>query len=126
MLLAELDVVVIDCQASGASPRYGALLEMGWAVTGPGGYLAPLEARWIVPPPGTLVSRHVRRLTGWSEDCLSNAVRPEEAWLRVRQDVARAPRLPAPCVAHFARFELSFLADLHQRHGDGPFPLDTV
>ena len=51
-MLAELDVVVVDCQASGATPKHGALLELGWAVTGPRGYAAPVEACWIAPPAG--------------------------------------------------------------------------
>ena len=34
--------------------------------------------------------------------------------------------MPAPCVIHFARFELGFLEDLHRRFGEGPFPLDIV
>jgi DNA polymerase-3 subunit epsilon len=126
-MLAELDVAVIDCQASGASPRYGALLEMGWTVTGVSGGHGPVEACWIAPPEGTRVSRPVRRLTGWSEACLAEAVPAAEAWSRVLRDIGRAQRVPVPCVVHFARFELPFLAELHERHGGGrPFPLDTV
>ena len=33
--LSELDVVVIDCQATGASPEHGELLELGWATLRP-------------------------------------------------------------------------------------------
>jgi DNA polymerase-3 subunit epsilon len=67
----------------------------------------------------------VRELTGWSAACLTNAVPPEEAWARL-VGVAAQQRAPAPCVIHFARFELGFLEDLHRRCGQGPFPLDTV
>jgi DNA polymerase III subunit epsilon len=125
-MLAELDVVVVDCQASGATPKHGSLLEMGWAVTGPGGYRAPIEACWIVPPEGTWVSGPVRELTGWSEDCLPYAVPPQQAWSRMLENVPVAAGRPAPCVIHFARFELTFLQELHQRHGEGCFPLDTI
>lgn len=134
-MLAQLDVVVVDCQASGATPKLGSLLELGWTVSGPNPLPAPVEARWIATPPGTRVSRPVRELTGWSEACLASAVPPEQAWSRLRSDVAAwrrapattaAPPSPAPCVIHFARFELGFLAALHGEHGEGPFPFDTI
>ena len=124
--LGELDVVVVDCQASGATPALGAVLELGWAIAGQGGIEVPIVASWIAPPDGTRVSRPVRQLTGWSEACLAAAVSPEAAWSRLAGALATRGPLPAPCVIHFARFELGFLADLHQRHGQGCFPLDTV
>ena len=81
--LSELDVVVVDCQASGATPAHGAVLELGWAIAGARGVEAPIEASWIAPPVGTRVSRPVRELTGWNEDCLTAAVSPEQAWSRL-------------------------------------------
>jgi DNA polymerase-3 subunit epsilon len=42
------------------------------------------------------------------------------------RDVRAMPGLPAPCVIHFARFELGFLEDLHGRCGEGLFPLDVA
>src|SRR5688572_21062304 len=124
-MLAQLEVVVVDCQASGATPRHGSLLEMGWAVTGAEGYTLPVEACWVAPPPGTRVSRAVRELTGWNESCLAGALTASQAWSRLVAAIA-ARGLPAPCVMHFARFELAFLRELHRQHGEGPFPLDTV
>jgi DNA polymerase-3 subunit epsilon len=125
-MLSELDVVVVDCQASGATPAQGALLELGWAITGPRGYDAPVEACWITPPAGTRVPRAVRELTGWNERCLSDAVPPEQAWSRLLDLVTAKRPVPAPCVIHFARFELGFLEHLHRQHGQGSFPFDTV
>jgi DNA polymerase-3 subunit epsilon len=125
-MLAELEVVVVDCQASGATPRHGSLLEMGWAVTGAQGYTVPVQACWVAPPPGTRVPRAVRELTGWHEGCLAGAVPATQAWSRLLAAVPAWSGLPAPCVMHFARFELTFLQELHQQHAEGPFPLDTV
>jgi DNA polymerase-3 subunit epsilon len=119
--LAELEVLVVDCQASGATPKLGALLELGWALNGAG---AGIEACWVMPPAGTRVSGPVRELTGWNERCLDSAVPPEEAWARLLRSLPAAR--PVPCVIHFARFELGFLQDLHGRCGSGDFPLDTV
>ena len=125
-MLADLDVVVVDCQASGATPVHGSLLEIGWAVSGPRGHETPTAALWIAPPEGTRVSRPVRQLTGWSEACLASALAPQEAWARLLGDITRNRAAPAPCVIHFARFELGFLEDLHRRFGQGCFPLDVV
>jgi hypothetical protein len=125
-MLAELEVVVVDCQASGATPRHGSLLEMGWAITAAQEYTVPVQACWVAPPPGTRVPRAVRELTGWSESCLAGAVTSPQAWSQLLAAVAARRGLPAPCVMHFARFELGFLQELHQQHGEGAFPLDTV
>src|SRR5262245_18540715 len=124
-MLTELDVVVADCQASGATLQYGSVLELGWTVAHPGTTPAPLEAVWVALPPGTRVSRPVRELTGWSEACLDASVPPAEAWGRLCAQV-HGQALPVPCVIHYARFERGFLEDLHRRHGDGAFPLDIV
>jgi DNA polymerase-3 subunit epsilon len=123
-MLAELDVVVLDCQASGATPKHGALLELGWAMSGPrpGGP----QTCWVAPPEGTRVSGPVRALTGWSEECLSAAVSPRQAWSRLSGTLTAAGLVPVPCVIHYARFELPFLRQLHLEHGQGAFPLDTV
>jgi DNA polymerase III subunit epsilon len=121
---------VADCQASGANVRHGDLLEIGWTISRPGAEPAPIEAFWVTPQSGTRISRVVRELTGWSEACLAQAVSPEEAWSRLLGQIRAQPPLarldPAPCVIHFARFERGFLEDLHQRYGQGAFPLDTV
>lgn len=129
MLLRDLPVLVLDCQASGATPAHGDLLEIGWAVTRHDALLTPVRAYWVTPTSGRAVSRAVRRLTGWSERCLDDAVDPEHAWRLLRADVeASAARAghPVPTAIHFARFETPFLRALHERAGDDPFPLDTV
>ncbi len=128
--LSALQVLVIDCQASGATPAHGDLLEMGWAVAdGSGTRLAP-RAHWLRPGSDRPVSRAVKKLTGWDESCLESAIDADEAWARVRGESAdaRDARTGAiPTVIHFARFELPFLHDLHARSGaDAPFPLDVV
>jgi DNA polymerase-3 subunit epsilon len=126
MPLSDLEVVVVDCQASGATPALGAVLELGWGIAAARGVAASIVASWIVPPEGTRVSRPVRQLTGWNEECLATAVSPEEAWSQLWRAVMARGTVPAPCVIHFARFELRFLEELHQRFGQGRFPLDTV
>lgn len=131
--LSDLDVLVIDCQAGGATPAHGDLLEVGWAICGRDG-LRELRQRFVLPRTERRVPAAVRELTGWSEACLA-AAEPEEAvWRALREDIARittdrAPlaSAPAPAVIHYARFELAFLRDLHARLEPGaPFPLDVL
>jgi len=120
VLLSSLEVLSVDCQASGATPAHGDLLELGWAF----GPSAAARAYWIVPGTDRPVSSAVRKLTGWSEDCLADAIEAADAWAMLRAD---APAERVPTVIHFARFELPFLRALHESSGDGgPFPLDTV
>ncbi len=125
-LLEELEVLIVDCQTTGASPAHGSVLELGWCVTSvskPELELAA-EAHWITPPPGERISAQVRQLTGFHEDMLSQALAPEVAWRRL---LALQSGTPTPAAIHFARFELSFLRDWSERLEPGAtFPLDAV
>jgi DNA polymerase III subunit epsilon len=126
--LRDLEVLVVDCQAGGATPAHGDLLELGWALCGQAGIAGEVKSRWIVPRTDRRVPRAIRGLTGWSEACLAEAVPEEQAWAALHEDAlrlaAKSPSARAPAVIHFARFELPFLRDLHARLGAGEFPLD--
>jgi DNA polymerase III subunit epsilon len=128
-LLGELDVLALDCQAGGATPAHGDLLEIGWTVCGAAGPAEAVRSRWIVPRTNRRVPRAVRELTGWSEACLDEAIEEAAAWAEVQKDVLRirASAANVPTVIHFARFELTFLRDLHARLGRGEqFPFDAI
>src|SRR5262245_15444821 len=62
--LADLDVLVVDCQATGAAPR-GHLLEIGWARAGT--TITRADARLIALPEGEHIPPAVMRLTGITE-----------------------------------------------------------
>lgn len=122
--LPDARVVVIDAQASGATPAQGALLELAWAEVTGAGLATQARARWVTPPEGTHVSTHVRRLTGWSEAALASSTPPEEVYRELTREIAPAPRR---ALIHFASFELRFLTALHARVApDAPFPLDVI
>jgi len=128
-LLRELDVLVVDCQASGATPAYGELLELGWAVSAAEQLVSPVHSYWIAARGRRRVPRAIRELTGWSESCEADAIPEQDAFRRLRADMVRLlwPEAAAPTVIHYARFELPFLHDLHERLGGGePFPFDAV
>ncbi|PWT86335.1 MAG: hypothetical protein C5B57_01295 [Blastocatellia bacterium] len=107
--LFELEVLVIDCQATAAGPR-GHLLELGWArveatATHPRACLIKLPNDERIPPV-------VARMTGISEAMVRAGVDADTAWRELATEAARLGQQPAPTLAHFARFEQPFLRSL--------------
>src|SRR5882724_11588404 len=85
--LGDLQVLVLDCQAGGATPAYGDLLELGWEVCGRDGIVGSVREHWIIPRTVRPIGGPVRELTGWSEACLAAALPEHEAWARLAGDV---------------------------------------
>jgi DNA polymerase-3 subunit epsilon len=129
--LQALSLVVLDCQASGATPVPGDLLEIGWQIVRADRDVTAPRAYWVRPATDRPISRPVRRLTGWDDACLEHATAPLDAWRSLREDVGCAGGSPVPTVIHFARFELPFLRDLHSNGAEtagamAEFPFDVV
>lgn len=131
--LRDLEVLVLDCQAGGATPVHGDLLELGWAVCGRSGIMGGVRDHWIVPRTERRVPRPIRELTGWSEACVAEARTERAVWqelldeVRRLSDAASPGSPPVPTVIHYARFELPFLRDLHARLGEvDEFPFDAL
>ncbi len=108
--LEDLQAVFTDCQATGASPRKGHLLELGWWVTGQDA----VHAHFVALPDGEQIPPQVSRITGIRDYHLEHALPALETW---RQFCAALPSQqgPVPVVAHFARYERAFLDDLGAR-----------
>ena len=131
--LRDLDVLLLDCQTTGASPRRGHLLEVAWCRTRAGrpgdAEEAEVFATTVALPDGARVPRRISRLTGIGQDDLANALQPAEVWRRLMRDagavVTTAGCTRAPAVSHFARFERGFFEDLCEKHSQ-PFPLDLI
>ena len=117
--LSQLEVLVVDCQATAAAP-HGHLLEMGWARAGTTTTRA--HARLIALPDGEHIPAAVMRLTGISERMAQDGVDAHVAWRELSDEAATLARQPAPTVIHFARFEQPFLRAL----AGGALPLDMV
>jgi DNA polymerase-3 subunit epsilon len=117
--LSQLEVLVVDCQATAAAPR-GHLLEIGWARVAT--TIVSAHARLIALPVGERIPPAVARITGLSERMMRNGVDPRHAWRELSDHAARFTQQPAPTVVHFARFEQPFL---HMLAG-GVAPLDLV
>ena len=107
--LSELEVLVVDCQATAAAP-HGHLLEIGWARAGTTATRA--DARLIALPDGEHIPAAVMRLTGISERMAQDGVDARVAWRELSNEAAALARQPAPTVIHFARFEQPFLRAL--------------
>ncbi len=117
--LSQLEVLVVDCQATAAAPR-GHLLEIGWARVH--STIAHAHACLIALPDGEQIPPAVSRITGISEHMMRAAVDRRLAWRALSDQAASLTQQPAPTVIHFARFEQPFLRTL----AAGVFPLDVV
>ena len=117
--LSQLEVLVVDCQATAAAPR-GHLLEIGWAQVRDG--VTHSHTCLIALPDGEQIPSAVSRITGISEHMMRAAVDRELAWHALSDQAASLAQQPAPTVIHFARFEQPFLRTL----GAGLVPLDVV
>jgi len=126
----ELPVLVLDAQATAASPSRGALLEIGWARWPAGDAPEPtaavVSAHVVAPPPGLALPPAVARVTGLGPSEWARGIDPGAAWEHLREAARRVAPEPVPVVVHFARFEEGFLRALHERHGAGRFPFRLV
>jgi DNA polymerase-3 subunit epsilon len=128
--LEELNVLLLDAQATAALPARGALVEIGWARWSAGEArglgAADVTVEVVAPPPGARMPPAVARITGLGTEGWERGAAPALVWDRLRRAAGRVAPPPAPAAIHFARFEEPFLRALHRRHGTGEFPLDLV
>ena len=127
--LTELPVLVLDCQATGASPKFGHLLEIAWCATtaarGAEVTLGDITSRLVALPDGARLPRQVSKLTGITAGDLDGVASHAEVWRELAAVAAGVSAAPAPAVAHWARFERAFLGDLRARMAPGePAPLE--
>lgn len=124
--LVDLEVLIVDCQATGASPAHGSVLELGWGVVrGRERALQGAQAHWIALPEGHSVPKQVQKLTGYDPKLVRDPLIGSDAWQRLRSAASRGARIPT--VIHYARFELAFLRDWSARFEPrAEFPLDVV
>src|SRR5829696_2344151 len=117
--LSQLEVLVVDCQATAAAPR-GHLLEIGWARVRTA--VTHAHSSLIALPHGEQIPPAVSRITGISEHMMRAALDRQVAWRALSDQAASFTQQPAPTVIHFAQFEQPFLRSLVA----GVLPLDVV
>ena len=135
MNLANLQVLALDCQATGASPTKGDLLEIGWLKTRakdavPSQALHS-EAYLVGLPSDVDISPAVQRVTGLSKASLEGARQAAVIWKQMAaaaREIAHFDRLRrCPTIIHYARFEAPFLRQLHsESNPKGRFPLRII
>jgi len=115
--LSWLPVTVVDCQATGASPKSGRILELAWWVSGG----ERVHAHLIALPDGERVPPRISRVTGIKQHDLAGAQPVDRVWRRFLDALpGDYPRVPL--VAHFARYERAFMEDLHNEQGSPGAP----
>ncbi|MDH3592690.1 MAG: GIY-YIG nuclease family protein, partial [Planctomycetota bacterium] len=118
MNLRELEVLALDCQSTGANPRHGHLLEIAWSRGRAGApSWSSIASHLVRLPRGQRVPARIRKLTGIQQEDMVEALPPPAVRRRLEADLG-----PSVAVAHFARFESTFLDALCR----GRFPLDLV
>lgn len=115
-----LPVLLIDCQASGASPKHGHLIDIAWAVTTASALAAGEElecsSTLVALPDGVTLPRKIERMTGISSQMLVGAPTFAEVALRLSEDlfdfVGEDGQVMLVPVAHYARYERPFVEQL--------------
>ncbi|UCG29428.1 MAG: GIY-YIG nuclease family protein [candidate division WOR-3 bacterium] len=131
MALRDLVVLLVDCQTTGANPKSGSVIEIGWARSDAlhdGEKTAGINAHLFKQPSDFEIPRRVQKLTGIEPDDLLEGSNPEDVWAQILSTAEAVAglneRQTCPTVIHFAKFEIPFLTDLHVRFGankDFPF-----
>ncbi len=133
--IAELEILTLDCQATGANPDKGHLLEIGWMPTRASAADNPtrinLQTYLARLPVDAVIPWVVQRITGISDSSLATAVSSKTIWEHLiqtaRKITANSPSATCPVVIHFARFEEPFLRFLHQKNSHkGSFPFRII
>ena len=130
--LSCLEVLILDCQASGMNPTRDRLLELGWVHINPKKRdLQSFNSYLIQNESENSLSRRVSSITGLHEDDFDSAITCQEAWSRLLQMTERVNKHNGldicPTVIHYARFENSHLEHLHHIfHNGNAFPLKLI
>src|SRR5262245_50670722 len=91
--LSQLEVLVVDCQATAAAPQ-GHLLEIGWARAGT--TTTDTHAQLIALPNGERIPPAVTRLTGISDRMAQDGIEAHVAWRELSNEAATLATQPAP------------------------------
>ena len=126
-------VLILDCQATGASPKNGQLLEIGWAIFSADQLVdeqSPEVERYLVQlPEETGIPPAVTRVTGIDAERMTSAISLCQVWMKLDRRVRETADGDGLCPAaiHFARYETPFLKNLYQRCAAGRhFPLQVI
>jgi DNA polymerase-3 subunit epsilon len=133
--LTELQVLALDCQATGARPAKSHLLETGWVKTCAAASAPleplPVQSYLVRLPQDAEIPAAVQRVTGISKETLQRSHPSADVWKKLdnaAQEIALSNQMAVcPTIIHYARYEAPFLKTLHARsaHKEG-FPLKMI
>ena len=135
MNLADLNILALDCQATGANPQNGHLLEIGWIQTCAAAIVKPetltASAYQIALPLDVDIPPAVQRITGITRADPERALPAAAVWYKLIQaanGVAFADQTEkCPIIIHYARFEIPFLRRLQAlEQPQGTFPFQII
>ncbi|MBI1270639.1 hypothetical protein GC174_09420 [bacterium] len=127
LALAEVPVLILDCQTTGASPATGNLLEIAWSVYGASKEKSNGVISYLVKQPDDeAIPPRITAITGITDEDMEAAVDPRKILKELRTVINKLEQPPL-CVIHYARFELPFLLDFFKRHGRRTtLPVETI
>ncbi|MCA9816366.1 MAG: GIY-YIG nuclease family protein [Cyanobacteria bacterium HKST-UBA01] len=127
LALADVPVLILDCQTTGASPATGNLLEIAWSLYGSSNAKDNGVTSYLVKQPDEeAIPPRITAITGITDEDMEAAVDPGKI-LKELRTVIKKLKQPPLCVIHYARFELPFLLDFFKRHGRRTtLPVETI
>jgi DNA polymerase-3 subunit epsilon len=135
MELDRLIVLILDCQTTGANPKKGEVVELGWArvISDPHCDMSSIQVNSYLLhlPAGQQIPRRVQAITGITPSEIAAAHEPDPVWIQLLEEADEIARLnntdKCHTVIHFAKFETPFLIDLHSRYSNkGSFPFKIL
>ncbi|MDQ1352378.1 MAG: polymerase subunit epsilon, partial [Acidobacteriota bacterium] len=145
ILLANLEVLALDCQATLSNPETGHLLEIGWGRIRPGDLNTTdtidntqrilsdtnIESYLVQLPEGVEITRRVSRITGLTTTDLAAGLPLKKIWKKLTttaREIAATNKLKlCPTVIHYSHFELPYLHHLHREFSPRkPFPFEII
>jgi DNA polymerase-3 subunit epsilon len=135
MKLSELEILTLDCQATGANPQKGHLLEIGWVLTRAAATIDPealaASAYRVALPSDAEIPQAVQRITGITRADAEWPLPAADVWHKLAQTakrVAAADQMEkCPLIIHYCRFEKAFLVNLHaQVKQPAAFPFQII
>lgn len=122
--LLEVDVLVVDCQTTGATPEQGRMIELGWWHVGGSGAVdseSEVRSELISLDGGDLPGR-IEQMTGITETMLDGARPLEGVWAEFCAALDEVGRW----VAHYAQFERRFLEAAREQFGAPEHPPPSI
>ncbi len=135
--LQDLEVVVLDCQATHSDPTKGAVFEIGWAKTKASEAIVSscfekrTESFLLKVPDSTKFSSPIRKITGIQVEDFSSAQPLPDIWPKllaaIQETAALNDMSVCPTIIHYARYETPYLKSFHKIFNpDITFPFHIV